>query len=49
MGTGGMTKKFVDDMATAGLNFIRNATAYKAELSSSDSIAFAEGLMNIQL
>ena len=33
--TGGITQKFVDDMATAGLNFIRDATAYEEELSSS--------------
>ena len=36
-------------MATAGLNFIRDATAYEAELSSSDAVAFAEGLTNIRL
>ena len=46
--TGGITQKFVDNMATAGLNFIRDATAYEEELSSSDSIVFAAGLTRIQ-
>ena len=32
--TGGIMQKFVDDMATAGLNFIRDATVYKEELLS---------------
>ena len=49
VGMGRIAKKFVDDMATAGLNFIRDATAYEAELSSSDTVVFAEGLTNIQL
>ena len=35
-------------MATAGLNFIRDATAYEEELSSSDSVVFAAGLTRIQ-
>ena len=49
MGMGGIAKKFVDDMAMAGLNFIRDATAYKIELCSLDTITFAEGLKNIRL
>ena len=36
-------------MAMAGLNFIRDATVYEAELSSSDAVTFAEGLTNIWL
>ena len=47
VGTGGIMKKFVDDMATAGLNFIRDATVYEAELSALDSVAFAAGLASI--
>ena len=46
--TGGIMQKFVDDMATASLNFIRDATAYEEELSSSDSVVFAAGLTCIQ-
>ena len=46
--TGGIAQKFVDDMATAGLNFIRDATVYEEELSSSDGIVFAAGLTHIQ-
>ena len=42
--TGGIVQKFVDDMATASLNFICDATVYEEELSSSDSIVFAAGL-----
>ena len=49
VGMGGITKKFVDDMAMASLNFIRDATAYEAELCSSDTVTFAEGLSNIRL
>ena len=49
VGMGRITKKFIDDMAMTGLNFIRDATAYEAELSSSDAVTFAEGLSNIQL
>ena len=30
--TGGIAQKFVDDIATAGLNFIRDATTYEEEL-----------------
>ena len=48
LGTRGVAKKFVDDMATAGLNFIRDATVYKAKLSASDSVAFAAGLTSIR-
>ena len=46
--TSGIAQKFVDDMATASLNFICDATAYEEELSSSDSIVFAAGLTHIQ-
>ena len=46
--TSGITQKFVDDMATAGLNFIRDATAYEEELSSSDGVVFAAGLTRIR-
>ena len=46
--TDGIMQKFVDDMATAGLNFICDATAYEEELSSSDSIVFAAGLTRIR-
>ena len=46
--TGRIAQKFVDDMATAGLNFIRDATAYEEELSSSDSVVFAASLTGIQ-
>ena len=45
--TGGIVQKFVDDMATAGLNFICDATAYE-ELSSSDSVVFVASLTCIQ-
>ena len=45
--TDGITQKFVDDMATAGLNFIRDATAYEEELSLSDGVVFAAGLARI--
>ena len=43
IGTGGITQKFVEDMATVALNFIQDATAYEAELSASDSMAFVAG------
>ena len=46
--TGGIAQKFVDDMATAGLNFIRDTTAYEEELSSSHSVVFAAGLTRIR-
>ena len=45
--TGRIMQKFVDDMATASLNFIRDATAYEEELSSSDGIVFVAGLTGI--
>ena len=45
--TGRIMQKFVDDMATAGLNFIHDATAYEEELLSSDGIVFAAGLARI--
>ena len=45
--TGGIAQKFVDDMATASLNFIHDATAYEEELSSSDGIVFTAGLTGI--
>ena len=47
IGTGGIAQRFIDDMATTGLNFIRDATAYEAELSASDGMAFAAGLTYI--
>ena len=46
--TSGIVQKFVDDMATAGLNFIRDATTYEEELSSSDGVVFAAGLTHIR-
>ena len=48
IGTGSIAQKFIDDMATAALNFIWDATAYEAELSASDGIAFMAGLARIQ-
>ena len=47
LGTGGIAKKFIDDMATTGLNFIQDASTYEAELSASKGVAFATGLVNI--
>ena len=44
MGTGGITQKFIDDMATIALNFIWDATAYETELSASDGMPFVAGL-----
>ena len=44
IGTGSITQKFIDDMATIALNFIWDATAYKTELSASDGMAFMAGL-----
>ena len=44
LGTGGITQKFIDDMAMIALNFIRDTTAYKSELSASDGVAFTAGL-----
>ena len=46
--TSGVMQKFVDDMATASLNFIWDATAYEQELTSSDGEAFAAGLTRTQ-
>ena len=46
--TGEIMQKFVDDMATAGLNFIRDATTYEEELLSSDSVVFAASLARIR-
>ena len=40
IGTGGIAQKFIDDMATVALNFIWDTTAYEAELSASDGMAF---------
>ena len=48
IGTGGIAQKFVDDMATIALNFIRDATAYEMELSALDGMAFTAGLVRIQ-
>ena len=47
--TGEIAQNFVNDMATAGLNFIKDAMAYKAEPCSSDSMMFAEGLKKSRL
>ena len=47
-GTGGIAQKFVDNMATAGLNFIHDAIKYEKQLSSSDGVVFAAGLSRIQ-
>ena len=41
-------QKFVDDMATASLNFICDTTTYEEELSSSDGIVFVAGLTRIR-
>ena len=46
--TGGIAQKFVDDMVTAGLNFIHDTTVYEEELSSSDGVVFVAGLTRIQ-
>ena len=46
--TGGIVQKFVDDMATIALNFIRDTTAYEMELSALDGVAFAAGLACIR-
>ena len=43
IGTGGITQKFIDDMATIALNFIRDTTTYESELSASDGVAFVAG------
>ena len=48
MANSGIAQKFVDDMATAGLNFICDATVYEEELSSSDGIVFVADLTRIQ-
>ena len=48
LGTSGIAQKFVDDMAMIALNFIRDVTAYKSELSASDGVVFAAGLACIQ-
>ena len=45
--TGGIVQKFVDNMSTAGLNFICDATVYEEELSLSDGVVFAAGLTGI--
>ena len=46
--TSGIAQKFVDDMATASLNFIHDATTYEEELLSSDGVVFPAGLTGIQ-
>ena len=48
IGTGGTAWKFIDDMATIALNFIRDATAYETELSVSDGMTFMAGLACIR-
>ena len=40
VGMGGIAMKFIDDMAMAGLNFIKDATVYETELCSLDAVAF---------
>ena len=47
IGTGGITQKFIDDMATIALNFIRDTTTYETELLASDGMAFAARLAHI--
>ena len=48
IGTGGITQKFIDNMATVALNFIQDTTAYEAELSASYSMVFTAGLAYIR-
>ena len=48
IGTGSIAQKFIDDMATIALTFIRDATTYETELSASDSVAFTAGLARIR-
>ena len=45
--TGSIKQKFIDDMATIALNFIRDATAYETELLALDGMAFVAGLARI--
>ena len=45
--TDGIVQKFVDNMATASLCFIGDATAYEGELSSPDGVVFAASLTHI--
>ena len=45
--TGGITQKFIDDMATIALNFIWDATEYETELSASDGVTFTARLAHI--
>ena len=47
IGTGRIAQKFINDMATTALNFIRDATTYEAELSASDGMAFMARLTHI--
>ena len=47
IGTGGITQKFVDDMAMIALNFIQDATTYETELSALDGVVFMAGLARI--
>ena len=48
IGTSSITQKFIDDMATIALNFIRDATAYETELSALDGVAFVARLARIR-
>ena len=48
IGTGSITQKFIDDMATIALNFIWDATAYETELLASDGMVFAARLARIR-
>ena len=47
IGTGGIAQKFIDDMATIALNFIRDTTAYEMELLALDGMAFTARLARI--
>ena len=47
LGTSSIAKKFIDNMATTGLNFICDAAVYELELSASDGMVFTVGLSNI--
>ena len=48
LGTIGKVQKFINDMATVALNFIWDATAYEAELSALDGMAFVAVLACIR-
>ena len=48
IGTSGIAQKFINDMATVALNFIRDVTAHETELLASDSMAFMARLACIR-